>query len=550
MEIMNKRLLYAFACSFFVSLFIAQPGFSQEYGPEGSSTINRVRGPKKKKPKKPKDKQTQWDFQLTSEFHAMDNLDFRPLNETSNQDEIETDDRQNFAYSTVSAGVEHDVLEDTTFEFGALHSGMWGNDYLGSVNTFDGVFYLYKLNVEWRMLENENLEVSTRIGRQPFEIGGAEDDFFFNDIVDGATVDVLHENLGLVRVLGDVYAANARPRDVDFADYLGGSQTELNFRGDTNTLRFGGLYRNEDKLIDGFDFRAFGFYADIGAGGTGYDRSYRGTLGNFTDNDYTWMAGTRAGYEISGDKLNLRGYGEYARSGGIDRKDTEVGLYDVETSGNAFGGALIGSYELPDLEVELRTQYFRADGGQYAEENGAQFNHGFVSFKGSQTGGMNMDRYAGWHPSAYIGSMGVRDNPNDTSRRSGTQTIRAGVGTTLLEDYEIRFDVWHFKDTSSTNFDQDRIDSVSQDLPFGYSRADLEAQKRFGDTLGTEFDLAINASVNEALSLYGVGGLFIPGEFYETEIDRTAGTALGATDGDPSKLKNFWAVSGGATLEF
>ena len=73
----------------------------------------------------------------------------------------------------------------------------------------------------------------------------------------------------------------------------------------------------------------------------------------------------------------------------------------------------------------------------------------------------------------------------------------------------------------------------------------FEAQQRLGKALGTEFNAKLKFQANEALALTFQGGIFMPGQFYEQEISRSAGTALGSND-----LQNFWALSGGAKLDF
>jgi hypothetical protein len=61
--------------------------------------------------------------------------------------------------------------------------------------------------------------------------------------------------------------------------------------------------------------------------------------------------------------------------------------------------------------------------------------------------------------------------------------------------------------------------------------------------LGNEFNVQASYQALEQLQFYTSGGVFLPGEFYKTEIARVAGTALGGQE-------TFWGVSGGASVRF
>ncbi len=504
-------------------------------------------------------------FMLTSEAHAMNNLDLRRLDETSDQDILETDDRNIFAYTGIAAELEYDVLETTEFNFAGSHTGMWGSDQIGMLSGTDPdaqaeyqpergyhFLWIYRLNVDWKPIDNDTLEFATTIGRQDFEIGGAEDDFFVDDTVDAVTLELGLDEVGTFRALAlDFYGVNNTPKNADFVDYTARRDTVAPFRGDTNTRRHGLVYENTE-LLEGLEFRAFGFYADIGAstraGSTGADRSFNGSLGNTSDNDYMWLAGTRAGYGYETDTFEIEGFGEFARSGGIDRKDTEIGIPDVDNNGNAYGAGLEGGLELGMFGLGADLRWFHADGGVYGSGNGMQGSHGFVSFKGDEVGGLNLDRYAGFHPSAYLGPDGIEDEPHQTDRRSGTEFLKAGLDLEVAERFRAEFDGWYLMDTSLSYLDDEDLDQVASELPFGYTEADLEAQDRFGKPIGMEFDASFLYRANEALNFYAKGGIFLPSEYYKTEVDRSVAgnyTALGSDD--PA---TFWAATAGTSLSF
>ncbi len=492
-------------------------------------------------------------FELRSEGAAANNLDMRDLNNDTFIDIYDTDDRATILFTRIGAAVAYDVLDDTTFTLGASHTGAWGGDSLGAANAFGGIFYLNALNIDWRPIESDSFGLGVTIGRQPFEIGGARYDYFLDDVIDGVVLTTDFGIGGKLRLVPiDVYALQ-RPDDVSIGAALGYAGPDqryptVGFDGDTNTIRFGGVYENTE-IVDGLGIRLFGFYADIGAGPaphTGADRAFYGAHGNFADNDFNWMGGARVGYDLDTDVFDLGIYGEFARSGGIDRKATQIGVRDVTANGNAFGGALEPRVDLGDIDLRAIGQFFYADGGSYTGEEGLLFNYGFVGMKGAQVGGLNMSRFAGWHPSAYVGTRGVYHTPQDTSRKAGTMLIHGGIGAEFVDLVELDLDAYLMRDTSTSNLDNfDDLGDIADELPFGYTEADLIPQERLGRPLGVELNARLGLNPSEALSLYTMGGVFLPGSFYEIEIPRTGGTALGAED-----PRTFWAILGGAALTF
>lgn len=500
-------------------------------------------------------------FELTSRLSQYNNLDFRELADPTDPfiDIYDSDDRALFALTRVAGGFEYEPIEDLETALAVSHVGLWGNDDIGSTNAFGGLLYVERLQVEWDIVDTDAIEIETIVGRQRFSIGNFANpegskfrfnsrDYFFDDVIDGVVLDFDLGKAGAIRLLPvDIYAVGARPDDINTAAPFGPENDTLfsmRFDGDVNTVRTGGIYENTE-LLDGLALRAFGFYADIGAGGTGSDRSYQGATGNVVDNDYTWMAGARVNYALAlTDTFGLGVGGEYARSGGIDRKPTQAGFRDVTTDGNAFGATVIPALDLGTTNIGLPIGFFLADGSNYASEDGQKFTHGFTSFKGDQAGGLLTNSALGWHPSAYVGN-GVSANEHDKDRQSGTMVLSASLEVDLFNDM-LGFDVgfWHFQDTGSTFLDPNQLDRVA-DLPaFGYTRADLEAQERLGKALATEIDATITFAPNDLLDIYVVGGVLLPGEFYETEIDRQAGTFIGSEN--PA---TGWGVTGGLSLD-
>ncbi len=493
------------------------------------------------------DERLNWNFRLTSELHSSDNVGLRELDEESgDQERIETDDRHTFSYTSIFFGVDYEVVDDTRIVASASHNGLWGSDQLGGTNQFDSFFFVYDLHIDWDALDLGWMSLNTKIGRQFFGIGGTHRDYLFSDLVDGLTLEAdFGEMLGTLRILGiDLYASQGRPDNVNFLQWHTGRDLVYNMRGQTNTFRYGGIYENTE-LIDNFEFRGFGFYSTIGGAGTGGDRTHEGTLGNFADNDFAWMTGTRSSYHLPFDSGRVGIMGEYAYSGGIDRKEINIGVPDVEIDGHAFGGALLGEVEFADTRVDGVAQYFRADGPEYGED-GLRRSHGFVSFRGNYAGGLNQSRYGGWRPSAYLGREGIHHSEHDIQRESGTQLLHAGVGLSLPVGLRLDVGAWQYWDTGGTLLDEDDRQEAGDQLPSGYSRDELDAQDRLGRDLGTEINASLAYQANDALSIYGIGGLFIPGSFYEHEVSRNVGSSRGSSD----NLQDFWAVTGGATLNF
>lgn len=485
-------------------------------------------------------------FRLGSEVHSFENLDFLALDETTDENVLITDDRSTFAYSRITANAEYRVNRDLVVAVGMAHNGLWAEDQLGSEAEATGVFNFSALNFEYQLLRTGSLKVSTKVGRRRFKIGGVPNDYMFDDNIDALTFKVWMGQAGTLRILAADFFAQNDLADTSFVRYVSGRRSTLGLRGDSYTLRTGGIYEN-DKILDGLNVKGYYFFADIGGGPiteTGADVSYGGTLGNFSDNDYTYMFGARANYEFGSKETTwLNVYGEYAQSGGIDRK--EVVARDVETSGSAYGGGLEAKINLGGPSLSVGADFYHFDGAEYAGD-GLEFKRGFTSFKGRQVGGLALSRYAGWSPSARLNTAGVEHHPHDIARSGGTEFIHAGAAFTLA-DVTLRGDGWILTDTGSTFFDQNEIDTVT--VPFGYTREEFAAQERLGKSLGTEIDVQLRWKADENTEFYGIYSTFLPGEFYETRIDRVVGSRT-ASLGSEDNLENFWAVTAGAVVSF
>lgn len=512
--------------SLVASLVLATPAYAQ------SVQDQEYRAPELE----PTTGKTETSFEFESEYHEFDNLDFRPVDTSSDQAILDSDDRNAFAFTGLAADIAHSPTEDMSLVLSASHRGLWGNDQIGSINAFGGWLYVSSLYVDYAPGAAEDEGLRLRIGRQFFSIGGTiRDDYVLADVVDGVRLDVPVGDIGTLSLLPiTVVSASGNVNDVNFFSYIGQSGTQTHgFRGDHLTRRYGGMFV-ADGLAEGVDARAYAFYTDIGALGTGSDISYNGDLGNFADNDWVANYGLRGGYE----KGIFTSWAEFAGSAGVDRK--ELVAQDVNTIGFAWGAGV--GIDDPESEDGPRVHlgYWEAQGPIHTDD-GLLYSHGYVSMKGQQTGGLMANRFLGWHPSSYVGMFGIDDDPHDPDRKAGTRVLSAEGGYDLGGPLGFDAGFWFFQDTGVTNLDVGKLEDVVP--PYGYSRAEFAAEERLGKTLGWEADLGVSYEVNENLGLYAQGGVLAPGGFYAIQIERVAGDQLGGS-------AMAVAGHGGARVEF
>jgi hypothetical protein len=468
-----------------------------------------------------------------SEWLEYNNLDFRALDETTDQTILDSDDRNSFAFSGASLQLGYQIDDRTRFNLGIAHRGLWGNDQIGTINRFGSLVWVSAMNVEWRADDGENPVVVTA-GRQFFEIGGLPTkDYVLSDVLDMVRVDVpLGDKGTLTLVPIDVAGMSSSNDGVNFVSFIGQGTTQtFGFRGDNMTRRFGGRL-TLDGLAEGLDLRAYTFYTDVGSLGTGSDISYNGALGNFADNDWVLNAGLRGAYDAGA----VHPWASFDASTGIDRK--ELVARDATTTGFALGAGLVVATGEDDSGLRGELGFFQATGTAHAS-GGLMYNHGYVGMKAQQVGGLLADRFFGWHPTSYIGMFGISDNPQDKSRKSGTRFAQLSAGYEVSEGTEFGVDYWFLQDTGSTLIED--LDTI--DPPYGYSREAFAAQTRLGQVLGHEIDLRARYAVSDHIRVHAAGGVLLPGSFYAQEIARVAGNQLGGQE-------MAWAFSGGTRVEF
>ena len=344
-------------------------------------------------------------------IHATDNKDLRALDESSDRAIIDSDDRRNFGHSDISASLTYQVKPDTDVRVQTRFSTIWKDDMLGRSAGSSGDLRFYQLNLGYTAYSSSNFELSVRMGRQPFSIGGVSRDYMLSGTLDAITATADFRSAGRLRILGlDFFGGNSLP-ETGYRYYRDGRQTTYNLRGETNTLRTGLVYELDKASQPNLpiEARAYYFYATIGGGPieeSGSDITYGGALGNYRDRDYQHMTGVRAAYVNSFGKADLKVFGEFAMSMGIDRK--AVTDRNVNTEGMAYGGGLRALSTSPRTSIGLGADFYHFDGSEYASD-GLEFERGFVGK--TRIDGGSVGRYLAWRPASYVDASGVTYAP-------------------------------------------------------------------------------------------------------------------------------------------
>jgi hypothetical protein len=476
-----------------------------------------------------------------TEYYEFSNLDFRPLDESSDQAILDSDDRGAFAFTGANLTLKYAVDDQVDFVIGAGHRGLWGDDQIGSVNSFGGFLYIPSLYADLRTGKDPEKAISFQVGRQFFQIGGmgGARDYVLADVLDMVRVDAPIGKVGTLTLVPiNVFSVASEYANVDFIGLLGQQNAEtFEFRGATLTRRYGGM-ATLDELPGPVDATAYAFWSDVGARGTGSDLSYDGQLGNIADNDFVWNYGLRLAAAFG----PVRPFAHFDGSYGLDRKEKVA--QDVDTNGFAYGGGVrVDTREGGEpAGLTAEASFFDSFGGSYGK-NGLQYSHGYVGMKGQQVGGTLFNRFLGLHPTAYLGRNGVSDSPHNQDRVAGTMFLHADVGYTLGSGFGLWAGYWFLMDRGLTQLNLANLDDLTP--PFGYSRSEFAAQKRLGKALGHEVNLEARGHFGDHVQLYLNGAAIVPGAFYATPIDRVAGTALGSLD--PAMP---WSVYGGTRVTF
>ena len=473
-----------------------------------------------------------WGFNMLQEFHAYNNTDLRKLNSTNDFQIRTTDDQQGLGltrakFDTSFMFPKQRVGVEMSFGF----DGVWGSFQLqGNGNPGTRIA---RANVFWEFFSLNGITADMVIGRQFFSVGGIQNDYMLRDVLDAMVFNVHWKDKVDVKILGlDVYSgansygAGENDRWNDEFQYFSRDTTNklAGLNGDVSTYRTGIVASGEPfmkKLLKmRIDPRVYAFYARVRGTKGGSDYSENGRIGNFSDNDWSGLFGGRVAAHLHEQIplfTQLIAYVDGALSTGSDLRRQGQPIADYATVG--FGGGVTAQLKalFGFLSPLGEVDFFYAQGPKY-DKNGNMVSHGFVSMRGDRIGGTLMRRYWGVRPSGYVGYNGIDDTPFDANRKAGSLLLHAGIGAEMWKKLVVRADLWHVQDTASTavNFSPTNLDLINN--PY-VSRAELDAQQRFGKALGQEINLTVQYFPNSLLMFQLTAAMFIPGSFFSTPIE-------------------------------
>lgn len=296
--------------------------------------------------------------------------------------------------------------------------------------------------------------------------------------------------------------------------------------GDVSTYRWGGIFSFEEALPKGMDPRLYGYYATVRGNGGGSDHSLNGQLGNFSDNDWAAMFGGRFAYHVNLKLFEeLTVYTDFAYSTGKDLKEEAEPPADWTGTGWGLGVLLKMKGKIaPIVDVGV----FSFSGPEY-DNQGNLVNHGFVSFKGDEVGGLLLKRYWGVHPSGYVDDDGIDTTPFDANRKSGLFMMHFGVGVEINTKYQVMLDIWMLTDNGSSKVDFKNVAEINNRFR---SNAEISAQERLGKSMGQEINLTFEYNPDKLLKFFVVSAIFFPGDFYKNPIEEAA-----SSNGGPKGAK-------------
>lgn len=503
-----------------------------------------------------------WGFNMLQEFHAYNNADLRKLNSANDFQIRTTDDQQGLAltrakFDTSFMFPQQRVGLEMSFGF----DGVWGSFQMqGAGNPGTRIA---RANIFWEFFNLGGLSIDTVIGRQFYSVGGIQNDYMLRDVLDAIVFNIHWKDKIDVKVLAfDVYSGansygageNDRWND-EFQYFSRNTDGKLpGLNGDVSTYRTGFVLSGEPfikTLFKGFriDPRVYSYYARVRGNRGGSDYSENGRIGNFSDNDWSALHGARVSAHLH-DQVKLFKqlivYGDAALSHGSDLRRQGQPMADYATIGFGAGVTAQTKTLLNFLAPLAEIDFFYAQGAKY-DKNGNMTSHGFIGMRGDRVGGLLLRRYWGVRPSGYVNYGGIDDTPFDANRKAGSLLLHAGAGVEMWKNFVVRADIWHLQDTNSTavNFDPNNLDLINN--PY-VSRAELEAQKRFGKSLGQELNLTLQYFPNSLLMFQLTGAYFIRGAFFDNAIEDIV-SKNGVPKGGPADA-DFWGVFLRSTISF
>lgn len=470
------------------------------------------------------------------------NRDMLELDETSVQDIIDTDDRTTLGNVDLKTDFWFRPDERITLH-GAILAG--APFAVSANNRVQGdPVHLVAASINYAPVDSEALGLDFTFGRHDWGIGVAPRgrDFVQAGAVDGVSARLDLRRGGAIDWLAfEIFGANDQTETGYYYNKPGNDPVNR-FDGETNTYRMGLVYRNE-SLVENLGFAAYFMYATIGASGitnTGADVALGGTTGNFRDRDYLRNYGLRARYNASySSGLMTDVYAEFALSEGVDRKAPEY--VDVDLGGMMFGGGAGIGYDFGPGAFGVGGDFYAFDGASYSATGGLEFDRGFTSMRGDRVGGVTLGRLSSWRPSAVLDRGGIDHSPHDWDRQAALNFARAGLEFSYA-DFGLAFDFYVYTDSAESSFNFANLDQTTP--PVGFSREEIDAQRRAGLSLGNEISLEARQGLTDWANLSLGFGLFNPGEYYDIEVARVASfnddrPALG---GD--RTTQFWAFYG------
>lgn len=505
-----------------------------------------------------------WSFNMQQEFHWWNNTDLRTLNTESDTEIRYTDDQMAVAFTRAKIDAEVTIPDEGIgLELSWGFDGVWGHDQLqGFANPGTRIG---RANVFWNFLNGSFASSTLTVGRQYFSVGGIPNDYMQKDILDAIVLDGKFSKLLEARfLLLDVYSgANNYGSDDgevwnDEFQYFTRDDSEVTsgLNGDVSTYRWGAIFSFKEFVANLMpstletDPRLYAYYARVRGNGGGSDRSENGTIGNFSDNDWSAMGGARVATSVKDVPMldSLLVYVDGAMSAGQDiKRDGEPDADYIAFAGGLGAQAWLDEILFVRPFVELDA--FVAQGPKYDYE-GNLISHGFVSFKGDEIGGLLFRRYWGVHPSAYVDDDGIDETPFSANRKSGLFMMHGGGGAEVFKKHTLRLDYWFTMDTGSIEYRdyfEANIDDLASANPYK-SKAELEALKRLGKVIGHEVNLAYSFEPNRLLSYTITGAVFIPGSFFDEPIEDAAST-IGVPKGTGSDAF-FYGMAFGTELHF
>jgi len=471
-----------------------------------------------------------------TEGASFSNGDLRTLRETS-PDAIEAgDDAIHLAFSRINLGLWFASTEGVDFRAEFTHYMRWGTNPLerrqntvpetGEEKMADE-FFLSSAYLTGNLWENADFSLGLFLGRIPFSPDGdhlpptreaktATRESFLSPFLskeihrmDGGILSFSTGWAGTFSAVAEILHGGSRPEpDSIYGTYLPGDPEETqNFRGDTNSIRTGGVYHTPAISLgtnpgEGFHGTVYAYYTRYGASAySGADRSLDGTAGNFADGDWVatggtrWMADSSLGKEkLLYTKITLSG----GVSSGMDYRLPAANGESGDIPANGFMALARG-----DLKIR-KTRYYDSLSftGEFSWHSGAEYdkdgkirNYGFVGLGPSGDMGFLMSRYWGLNPSAYMSHSGIYSRDTALGFASGIQTIHAGISWGFSPNLLWRAQWWSLRDNS------------------------IRPGKTGKKELGMEFNFSLEWKIRKSWTLFAAYGIFLPGDYFTRTPD-------------------------------